>query len=40
MLYSLDRVPPVDTLIKVEYDELKIIADKVEELGFKTLVTK
>ena len=40
MLYSLDRVPPVSTLINVEAVELQKIADKLNALGFKTLVTK
>lgn len=40
MLYSLDRPAPAKGLIKMEYDELRKIADKVEALGFKTQVTK
>lgn len=40
MLYSLDRVPPVSTLSKVEADELQIIADKLNAIGIKTMVTK
>ncbi len=40
MLYSLDRPAPAKGLIKVEYDELRTIADRVEALGIKTQVTK
>lgn len=40
MLYSLDRVPPVSTLFKVEADELQVIADKLNAIGIKTMVTK
>ncbi len=40
MLYSLDRPTPVDGLIKVQYDELRLIADRVEALGIATQVTK
>ena len=40
MLYSLDRKTPIDTLYKVEADELQVIADRVEALGIKTQVTK
>lgn len=40
MLYSLDRATPADNLIKVEADELQVIADKVEALGIKAQVTK
>jgi len=30
MIYSLDRTPPASNLIKVEYEELKSIAEKVK----------
>lgn len=40
MLYSLDRPTPAKNLQKVEYDELRLIADRVEKLGIPTQVTK
>lgn len=40
MLYSLDRKTPADNLIKVEADELQLIANRLETLGIETQVTK
>lgn len=37
MLYSLDRIPPLSSLIKIETDKIKNIANKIESLGIKTL---
>lgn len=36
MLYSLDRIPPAQHLIKVEKQEMEIYADKIRALGIKT----
>ena len=33
MVYSLDRVTPCQTITKVEKEELRKIADRVEALG-------
>lgn len=38
-LYSLDRVPPYDTLRKVEGPELELIAERIKALGIETFVT-
>jgi hypothetical protein len=38
MVYSLDRDTPCKTLEKVEKDELRKIADRVEALGIKCSV--
>ena len=38
-LYSLDRVPPIDTLVKVEGAELEKIAERVKAMGIETIVT-
>lgn len=37
MLYSLDRIPPLSSLIKIETDKIKSIANKIESLGIKTI---
>ncbi|HNV94848.1 MAG TPA: radical SAM protein [Bacteroidales bacterium] len=37
MLYSLDRVPPLSSLIKVDTETLRSIANKIEAAGIKTI---
>ncbi|MGQ9847611.1 MAG: radical SAM protein, partial [Bacteroidales bacterium] len=37
MLYSLDRIPPLSSLIKIETDKIKSIANKIESFGIKTI---
>lgn len=38
MIYPIDRATPLETLEKVPFSELKMIADKVEKLGIKAQV--
>ena len=38
-LYSIDRKTPVDTLIKVEGEELQTFARRIKDLGIETIVT-
>ncbi len=40
MIYSLDRDTPAENLIKVESDELALIAEKVEALGVECSYTR
>lgn len=37
MLYSLDRIPPISSLIKVEAEKIKAIAEKIESVGIKAI---
>jgi len=37
MLYSLDRIPPLSSLIKVEAEKIKAIAKRIESVGIKTV---
>lgn len=37
MLYSLDRVPPLSSLFKIETEKIKAIAKKIESVGIKTI---
>jgi len=35
MLYSLDRIPPLSSLVKIDSDKMQAIADKISDAGIK-----
>jgi hypothetical protein len=39
MIYSIDRKTPVETLTKVEKDELEAIGKRIEAAGIKVVVS-